>query len=248
MITATYYAAIENEEFTIDAPSTDIAGNYINGEKIKQNLPIENYAAFFGDGIPLYDNSLIFADENTYLGFVGNIAYLNVHFSELKYIENGITIIFDRIACEKIEVYSGENDKFEVSTEDPTRPLNRYLYFRVEEGVYDLKIKFSGIPENGIMTLKGLALGRIIDIKVFFEFNHIIEMRPLGDDLPINQIQSTVYLTDDFYDEEGQRVVYYDKGEVLEETFLVNSDFEKNNHFALTSQSLIYNLSEFLAE
>lgn len=243
-VTATYYAAIDSSNLGISIPTHDITGNYADTKKIEENVPILNYAAFFGKGIPLKDETLIFAENNTYLGFVGNAPYLTIYLSNYMYVKNGITIIFDRCACKTIKVYNGDTQELIVESTLNEPQLTRYIPFETESTVSQLYVQFEDVPEGDIMTLKGVTLGRIIDISDFFEFNRLAEICPLGDDLPLNETSSTVYLEDNFYDEEGQKIVYYDNSNVLEETYLIESEFEEEKHFMIKSQDLI---SKFFA-
>ena len=249
MITATYFDALEPEKIDLTAWNSesgfkkDIFGNELNQSNILRSVPIENYAAFFGDGIPLMDNSLILANEDFYFGFISN----NQSFWLDLTIENeetasGLTLIFDRCSCSKIDICLNETVTPSYSFENPEKPLIWYLPFEIDKGIRTIEIRLSGFEQ--LTTLKGVVVGKNIDFLNYFEFNYLNEIKPLGDDLPINQIESSVYLEDDFYLEENQRLTYYDGSNVLEETFLINSEFEKKNRCTLTSQNIISQVAE----
>lgn len=247
-ITATYYAAVDTSKYSVSLPSNDIMGDYADTESLKKNTPISNYAAFFGKGIPLNDRTLVLAETDTYLGFIGNVSYLTIYFSEPTLIKNGITIVFDRCACKTIEVYESGSLKTLGDNTSEEFELIRPIPFETQTPVSELTVHFYGVPEGDIMTLKGIVLGVSMDINEFFEFNQLTEICPLGDDLPLNEISSTAYLENKFYDEEGQEIVYYDGQKISEDTFLIESEFEQKNHFMVKSQNILSNFSNAITD
>lgn len=244
MISAQLYATDVGEKVSLFKPS-NLVPPYYEYIGILNNYPIFNYAAFFKEGINLYDNELCIGDENDYYGYIGNLQSIEIwsfNSGDVISVSNGVTVIFDRYSCNKIEIYVKENWEDEyifVTSVENENGLPKETYINVEGEVVgvDIKLVFSGYPENAYVTLKGLVLGKIIEIDNFFSYNSIAEIRPLGDDLPMNEINFETLLTDEFFDEQNQKLKIYDGLVLYENDFLVSSNKKNKKRYVIKSRN-----------
>ena len=224
MITVTLYAADISNKILVETPENLMSNRSIS-QYLFENRPIFNYAAFFGKGMNLYDNSLKIGGGGEYYGYIGNIEQFEVTPFDTQYISisNGITVVFDRYSCKRIEVYADDVMVASVENENGL-PLKTYIPIEDEIVGANITLKFSGYPENAYVTIKGLLFGKVLEIDDFFSYNSIAEMRPLGDDLPMNETNFEALLEEDFVDEPNQKVKIYDNSVLYENNFLVSAN------------------------
>lgn len=237
MITVTLYAADNSTKILVETPENLVANGSIS-QYLFENHPIFNYAAFFKQGMNLYDNSLKIGDESGYYGYIGNIEQFEVTPVDTEYISisNGITVVFDRYSCKRIEVYA--DDVMVASMENENGlPLKTYIPINDEIVGANITLKFSGYPENAYVTIKGLLFGKVLEIDDFFSYNSIAEMRPLGDDLPMNETNFEALLEEDFVDEPNQKVKIYDNSVLYENNFLVSANNPNIKKYSIKSRN-----------
>lgn len=241
MISAVLYAKDNSEKIGYFTPANLTPDPYyLTYPKLENNTPIFNYAAFFKNGINMFDNNLKIGDENDYYGYIGNIEKIKLTavYGDYISISNGITIVFDRYSCKKINIYI--DNEFVKSVEDENGlPLETFIDIEGEYTAENVTIEFSGYPENAYVTLKGLILGKVVEINKFFSFNSIAEIKPLGDDLPINEANFEVLLENDVVVEEGQNIKIYDGDALYENDFVVSSTNEQKNRHSFKTRSEI---------
>lgn len=241
MISAVLYAKDNSVKMPLFVPANLTPDpDYLTYPKLENNTPIFNYAAFFKNGMNMFDNNLKIGDENNYYGYIGNIEkiILTAMYEDYLSISNGITIVFDRYSCNKIDVYI--DDKLVCSIENENGlPLETFIDMEVEYTAEKVTIEFSGYPENAYVTLKGLILGKVVEINKFFSFDSIAEIKPLGDDLPINEANFEVLLENDVVVEEGQNIKIYGGDTLYENDFVVSSTNEQKNRYSFKTRSEI---------
>lgn len=244
MISAVLYASDNSTKLEWFTPESLVPAPYHSmDEKLYNNTPIFNYAAFFGNGMNMYDNGLKIGDESNYYGYIGNIEEIDIRgFSEYISLLNGITVIFDRYSCKKIDVYI--DGEFVKSVEDDNGlPLETFIDIEGEHYVGAVDLIFSGYPENAYVTIKGLILGKIVEIKDFFSFNSVFEIKPLGDDLPMNESNFTVLLKDNIVGESNQNMKIYDGDALYESDFLVSATEDMQNKYSFKTRSELNKLN-----
>lgn len=237
MITVTLYAADNSTKILVETPENLVANGSIS-QYLFENHPIFNYAAFFGKGMNLYDNSLKIGGGGEYYGYIGNIEQFEVTPFDTQYISisNGITVVFDRYSCKRIEVYADDVMVASVENENGL-PLKTYIPIDDEIVGANITLKFSGYPENAYVTIKGLLFGKVLEIDDFFSYNSIAEMRPLGDDLPMNETNFEALLEEDFVDEPNQKIKIYDNSVLYENNFLVSANSRSTKKYSIKSRN-----------
>lgn len=237
MINITLYATDTSTKILIETPENLMANGSIS-QYLFENHPIFNYAAFFKQGMNLYDNSLKIGDESEYYGYIGNVEKFEVTPFDTQYISisNGITVVFDRYSCKRIEVYADDVMVASVENENGL-PLKTYIPIEGEIVGGNITLKFSGYPEKAYVTIKGLMFGKILEINKFFSYNSIAEIRPLGDDLPMNEANFEALLEEDFIDEQNQKIKIYDNLVLYENDFLVSANKPNIKKYSIKSRN-----------
>jgi hypothetical protein len=86
-------------------------------------------------------------------------------------------------------------------------------------------------------------MGKVLEITDFLSFDSIAEMRPFGEDLPLNEISSKVYLPEKFISSENQSIMYFDST-IMENGLLSSAKKEKKDIFTLKSRNIINLINE----
>ncbi|MBQ7800295.1 MAG: hypothetical protein IJ370_07355, partial [Oscillospiraceae bacterium] len=219
-------------------------------DKIKKSTPVFNFASFFGGGIDLYDETIELGGEDDYYGFVPQrtvsdqsvvISFPRHTGEEAPWLDNGITIEFNKHTCRKITVERNGAILGTAEAED-----GEYLSEKVhiafttpEESWDDVNVVFSDFPENAPINLKGVVLGKVVNVDDIMSFDMITETNPISDDLALNETNVTAVIEEDFTSYEGQKVIMYDNDEVLENGILKSSEETDTDLYNLKSRNTL---------
>lgn len=212
-------------------------------DKIKRSTPIFNFASFFGNGIDLYDETIELGDEEDYYGFIPNHTdsdqNLTISFEEVvegeeaPWLDNGITIEFNKYTCRKITVErSGTVLGAAEAAEGKCLPEKVHIAFTTpEESWTDVNIVFSDFPENAPINLKGVVLGKIVNVDDIMAFDMIAETNPISDDLALNETNVTAIVGEEFVGVAEQKMIMFDNDEILEKDYAVSVKETDENIF-----------------
>lgn len=216
-------------------------------DKIKTSAPIFNFANFFGQGIDLYDETIELGEENDYYGFIPQkseaaqsltIEFEAVDGEEPPKLDNGITIEFHKHTCKKITV---ERNGVALGTAEDENglPEKVHIVFQTAEDNWsDIVITFSGMVDSAPINLKGVVLGKIIDIDNIMAFDMIAETNPISDDLALNETNVTAIVDEDFTEYEEQKIVLFDNDNILESDYLSKTSAIDENVYDIKSRSV----------
>lgn len=218
-------------------------------DKIKKSTPIFNFANFFGNGIDLYDETIELGGEDDYYGFVPRrsesdqnltISFEEVEGEEAPWLDNGITIEFNKHTCRKITV---ERSGVVLGTAEAeageSLPEKVHIAFTTpEENWADVNIIFSDFPTNAPINIKGVLLGKVVNVDDIMSFDMIAETNPISDDLALNETNVTAVIEDDFAGVSEQKVLMFDNGEILEKDYSVSVTETDENIFDLKTRNL----------
>ena len=216
-------------------------------DKIKTSAPIFNFANFFGQGIDLYDETIELGDETDYYGFIPQksdtaqsltIEFEAVDGEEPPKLDNGITIEFHKHTCKRITV---ERNGVVLGTAEDENGLPEKVHIdfqTAEDNWSDIVIAFSGMVDDSPINLKGVVLGKIIDIDNIMAFDMIAETNPISDDLALNETNVTAIVDEDFTEYEGQKIVLFDNDNILENDYLSKTSEIDENVYDIKSRSV----------
>ena len=224
----------EEDENLVPLNGTDLSE--IEGN-IKEIMPIENYANFFGEGIDLFDESIVLPGIEDYLGYIPPIKkqgsvdiVVSWQGTVSPSLQNGITIVFNKYTCGKISIFptnkgyteyelaSKSNEDSSLLQEIVHIPFEPFITISETEKqrVYGLKLRFSEIPENYPINIRGIVIGKVLAIEDILSLDLLSETTPSGEDLPINETNITAVINEDFDSKYGQKVVLYDNNVFFE--------------------------------
>ncbi len=254
MITIQYYAT-EREDLVSHLSHDDKNPISIKPlqeieDKIKNSAPIFNFANFFGKGIDLYDESIELGGADDYYGFIPRRTETEqsvvVSFKEIEkgeeapWLDNGITVEFNKYTCNKITV---ERNGTVLATAEAKAgellPKKIHIAFTTpEESWSNVNIIFSGFPADAPINLKGIVLGRVISVDDIMSFDMIAETNPISDDFALNETNVTAVIESEFAGVAEQKVIMHDNGELFEKDYIVSIEETDENIFNLKTRNL----------
>ena len=210
MIAINYLAATAKNfglSFGANTPM-QTADEETESQNLKENNAIFNFANFFDSGIDLTDNSLVFGDSSDYYGWMFHgvteqtpTKDFELVITALETIDlaDGLTIAFNKgYSCAQIKVYLGETLAATVTageTENYRLPAVNKITFTQTQTDENIKIVLQErYGATCCPNIKGVYFGNSIDIDEVFDYDHIAEIDPLSNDLPINESNFTAYI------------------------------------------------------
>lgn len=217
-------------------------------DKIKKSTPIFNFASFFGDGIDLYDETIELGSEADYYGFIPQrteaeqcvvVSFKPEEGKEAPWLDNGITIEFNKHTCRKITV---ERNGTVLGTAEAevgeSLPEKVHIAFTTpEESWADVNIIFSDFPTDAPINLKGVLLGKVVDVDDIMSFDMITETNPVSDDFALNETNVTAVIEEEFAGVAEHKVLMHDNGELLEKDYAVSVKETDENIFDFKSRN-----------
>ena len=209
-------------------PSDDSSGLYPSVRMLITNNAPPNYITFDGDGIDLDNLDKQFYSEGDYVGFISsNITdencqgssandsiYLNYNDGYLNF-DNGITISFYGDCCREITVQYIFPD---TTSEYETYSVDGDLFYFVpgtwySNCLHSIKIYFtkSKLP-NQFIKVSYVKFGEVVVWNKFKSISLLEEINVLSDDLPINSLDFSVVLKENFEFEDGAPMNVYSNG------------------------------------
>ena len=258
MIKVLFYATELDEyksylEYPSDVEPLTIKDFSVIEEQIKLSAPIFNYANFFRDGIDLFDVSVELGSSDDYYGFVPDtraaiqaltISIERVNNQEPPLLQNGITIEFNKYTCKGIAIYTSEGEELAYRWNEEGLPeRNEFVFPNYtpkwnEQGSIDITVEFSGHLKDGPFNIKGVALGKVLDLDIK-SFDMIHETNPISDDLAINETNVTAVIKKEFVPQEGQKIIVYNDSEIVEEDILKSIEETEIDVYKIKARSKI---------
>lgn len=238
--------------FSNKADSEEPIGYYPLDElefPIKRNERVDNYANFFGEGLDLYDDSIMLVnDEDHHIGYIppydarndqDNTIRITWSGSELPTFKNGLTIIFNKYVCKGVDVYANydQGGRVKIGSYYGTMglPLKTHIPFELDANSQDellsIEVDLYGFFDNTPYNIKGIVLGKTIDIEDIKSFDMLTEVNPISDDLSINETNITVVVDEDFNSNYGQKVLIYDNDKLLYDNLFISSEETEENTY-----------------
>jgi len=255
MIAINYLAATTKNfglSFGANAPM-QTADEETESQNLKENNAIFNFANFFDSGIDLTDNSIVFGDSSDYYGWMFHgvteqtpTKDFELVITALETIDlaDGLTIAFNKgYSCAQIKVYLGETLAATVTageTDNYRLPSVNKITFTQTQTDENIKIVLQErYGATCCPNIKGVYFGNSIDIDEVFDYDHIAEIDPLSNDLPINESNFTAYIPIDFTIKGSQSVNIFDNGKLFERQVLYNAEETEQDVYEFKARSKI---------
>ena len=203
-----------------------VGDSYSRAKTLITNNAPPNYISFDGNGIDLNDNEKVFYSEGDYVGFISSDVsdedchctseniYLTYNDGYLNF-DNGITISFYGDCCSELTVQHIFPD---TTSEFETYTVDGELFHFVpgpwySDCTHSMRIYFnkSKLP-NQFIKVSYIKFGNVVVWNKLKDISMLEEINILSDDLPMNSLNFSVVLKEDFEFKDGSPMNVYSNG------------------------------------
>lgn len=227
-------------------------------DDLKRGRPAINYITMDGLGVDLYDDTSEFITAGDYCGYISqNVSDSDCNSDDFvaiyglredsSFAENnleithGITLGFEQNYCPSVKIFAYDKDddlvfekEIEITQLYQHIDLDSIICNRVY--IYFTKTQYP----YSFVKLSTLILGNVHIFDSFSSFDMLDEINLLSDDLPMGQVEFSVFSENDLIGKNGSVLYFFDNSELLGKYYLADIERESKTKYNFTVQNLLY--------